>query len=110
MTRRIGPFLLGAVLSSTIVGPLLAQQPQSQFQPFVLTADRANTLARLPLTPDTRNDLLALLQQWSAEEVANQKQTQLAKQIKELQAKVDEAAKAKKESEESATPKTDAKP
>jgi hypothetical protein len=94
-------FLAGSVaIIALVVGlghVVYGQQPLQPFSftPFTLTAERANELVALPLTPDSRDRLLAQLRQWSDDEARTQQQGQLQQQATALKAQMDELSKPK---------------
>lgn len=108
-------FFTGSVaLVALIIGlghAVYGQQPSQGFvfTPFTMTADRANALVDLPLTPDSRTALLAQMRQWSDDEAMTQRQGQLQQQVTALTAQVTELRKPKPESKPDAKPEPDAK-
>ena len=78
-----------AVISIISVGDHFAsaQQGKINFTPFTLSIERANELMNLPLTPEARTDVAGLLQQWSDQEAAAERQADLQRQVDELKGK-----------------------
>lgn len=79
--------------------------PSFSFTPFTMTADRANTLVALPLTPDSRDRLLAQIREWSDDEARAEQQGQLQQQVTALKAQV--TALQKPKAEEKPAPKAE---
>lgn len=102
-------FIAGSVaIVALIVGlgqAVYGQQapPGFSFTPFTMTAERANALVALPLTPDSRGRLLAQLRQWSDDEARAQQQGQLQQQLTALKAQIGELQKPKAEPTKPAT-------